>query len=108
MPRRIFTQLLLRAAAAPADGDLATSETALYLDTTAGAPKVMAKGKDSAGTVYSRDLTLGAGLATSGKGWVNHGSTAGTARPTGYASVEWYGSVQPSNAQVGDTWVDTA
>lgn len=107
MARRFFTQLLLRAAAAPADGDLATSETAVYLDTTAGAPKVMAKGKDSAGTVYSRELSAGDKLAASGKGYVNHGATAGTARPAGYASVEWYGSVQPTNAAVGDTWVDT-
>jgi hypothetical protein len=47
-------------------------------------------------------------ITASGKGFVNHGSTAGTARPSGYASVEWYGSVTPSNAITGDTWVDTA
>jgi hypothetical protein len=28
---------------------------------------------------------------------VNHGSTASTSRPTGYAGVIWYGSVQPTN-----------
>lgn len=44
--------------------------------------------------------------SASGKGFVNHGSTAGTARPTGYASVEWYGTVQPTNMAVGDTWID--
>ncbi len=43
----------------------------------------------------------------SGKGYVNHGATAGTARPTGYASVEWVGSVSPTNAVDGDTWVNT-
>lgn len=43
----------------------------------------------------------------SGMGFVNHGATAGTARPTGYASVTWYGSVQPTNMAVGDIWVDT-
>ncbi len=41
------------------------------------------------------------------KGFVNHGSTAGTARPVGYPSVEWYGSVQPTNMASGDTWWDT-
>ena len=44
----------------------------------------------------------------SGKGFVNHGATAGTARPAGYASVEWVGSVEPTNAIDGDTWIDTA
>ena len=42
------------------------------------------------------------------KGYVSHGSTASTPRPSGYTSVEWHGSVQPSNAVAGDTWVDTA
>lgn len=45
--------------------------------------------------------------AASGKGYVNHGATAGTARPTGYASVEWVGSVEPTNASNGDTWINT-
>jgi hypothetical protein len=45
-------------------------------------------------------------LDVSGKGWVNHGSTAGTARPSGYASVEWYGTATPSNMITGDTWID--
>jgi hypothetical protein len=42
------------------------------------------------------------------KGFINHGSTAGTTRPSGYASVEWHGTVEPSNAITGDTWVDTS
>lgn len=42
------------------------------------------------------------------KGFVNHGAVAGTARPSGFASIEWYGSVAPSNAINGDTWVDTS
>jgi hypothetical protein len=45
-------------------------------------------------------------LDVSGKGYVNHGATAGTARPSGYASVEWHGSVEPTNWVDGDTWVD--
>jgi hypothetical protein len=47
-------------------------------------------------------------LSGNGKGYVNHGSTAGTARPSGFASVEWYGSVEPSNMANGDTWIDTS
>lgn len=41
------------------------------------------------------------------KGFVNHGSTASTPRPDGYASIEWYGSVEPNNMANGDTWVQT-
>lgn len=55
-------------------------------------------------TIFAHHITA---LGANGKGFVNHGSTAGTARPTGFASIEWYGSVQPSNAIAGDTWVDT-
>lgn len=47
-------------------------------------------------------------LLASGKGFVNHGAVAGTARPTGYASIEWFGSVEPTNAIDGDTWIDTS
>jgi hypothetical protein len=49
-----------------------------------------------------------ADIAANGKGYVSHGSTAGTARPSGFASVEWQGSVEPTNAINGDTWVDTS
>lgn len=47
-------------------------------------------------------------LTANGKGFVSHGATAGTARPSGFASIEWYGSVEPTNAVNGDTWVDTS
>lgn len=46
-------------------------------------------------------------VATS-KGYVNHGAVAGTVRPSGYPSVEWVGSVEPTNAIDGDTWIDTS
>ena len=45
---------------------------------------------------------------TNVKGHIAHGATASTARPTGFTSVEWVGSVEPTNAVNGDTWVDTA
>ena len=39
---------------------------------------------------------------------INHGSTASTARPTQIVAqpVEWIGSVAPTNAIDGDTWID--
>lgn len=45
-------------------------------------------------------------LATSGKGYVNHGEDAGKARPSGFASIEWHGSAEPENAVDGDTWIE--
>jgi hypothetical protein len=41
------------------------------------------------------------------KGFVNHGTDDTVVRPAGYASVEWYGSVEPTNMAVGDTWIKT-
>jgi hypothetical protein len=38
---------------------------------------------------------------------VEHGSTAGTARPEGALVVYWVGSVQPTNATNSDLWYDT-
>jgi hypothetical protein len=46
-------------------------------------------------------------LLTNGKGYVNHGGVAGTARPSEFASIEWHGTVEPTNAIDGDTWIDT-
>jgi hypothetical protein len=39
---------------------------------------------------------------------VVHGSTASTARPSGYTAVTWIGSVEPTNATNDDIWVSTA
>lgn len=50
-------------------------------------------------------LVTSSTISTSGKGFINHGSTAGTARPTGFASIEWFGSVEPTNMANGDTWI---
>lgn len=44
--------------AAPADADINTGELALWVDTTAGAAKLMIKAKDSAGTVKTGSVTL--------------------------------------------------
>lgn len=43
---------------------------------------------------------------TNVKGVVVHGSTASTARPSGFASVEWIGTVEPTNATNDDTWIN--
>lgn len=45
-------------------------------------------------------------LAATGKGFVKHGSDPNVARPKGYASIEWFGSVEPKNAINGDTWIE--
>lgn len=58
-------------------------------------------------TSLQTSLDAKANLATA-KGVVVHGATAGTSRPSGYASVEWIGSVEPTNATNDDTWVDTS
>jgi hypothetical protein len=39
-------------------------------------------------------------------GSINHGATAGTARPTGYYSITWIGTVEPTNATNNDIWID--
>lgn len=42
-------------------------------------------------------------------GVVVHGATASTARPSGWASIMWVGSVSPTNAAAGtDFWLDTS
>lgn len=45
-------------------------------------------------------------LSTNGKGYINHGATAGTARPSGFISIEWHGTIAPTNATTADTWID--
>lgn len=45
-------------------------------------------------------------LEANGKGYAPHGEEAAYARPEGFASVEWHGSVEPENAVEGDTWIE--
>jgi hypothetical protein len=51
---------------------------------------------------YVDDIKAGA------MGVVIHGATAGTARPSGFASITWIGSVEPTNATNNDVWINTA
>jgi len=43
---------------APADGDIGTSELAIWFDNTSGAAKIKFKGKDSGGTVRTGEVAL--------------------------------------------------
>lgn len=43
-------------------------------------------------------------LRTTGMVVVNHGSTAGTARPSGAAAVYWVGTVTPTNMTSADLY----
>lgn len=104
-------------------GTILTDTATIDFIYTDGTPSIAADVKDSSITAakvaadVATQAELDAGLAlktnettrsTSTKGFVNHGAVAGTARPTGYASIEWVGSVEPTNAIDGDTWVNTA
>lgn len=59
---------------------------------------------DPANPIVSSTTSLD--LSVAGKGFIAHGSTAGTTRPAGFASVEWFGTVEPLNWIDGDTWID--
>jgi hypothetical protein len=85
------------AADAPATYDSGTQT--IGVDVGTGATQAAAGDHEHSGTyVAVTDLTA------SGKGFIEHGSTAATARPTGYASVEWFGTIEPDNWIDGDTW----
>ena len=41
-------------------------------------------------------------------GSINHGEDADTERPTGYNSITWIGTVEPTNATNDDIWIDVS
>jgi hypothetical protein len=57
-------------------------------------------------TELNDGLALKANTANA-MGTVVHGSTAGTARPSGYHVITWIGSVEPTNSINNDIWYDT-
>jgi hypothetical protein len=57
-------------------------------------------------TALNDGLALKANTANA-MGTVVHGSTAGTARPSGYHVITWIGSVEPTNSINNDIWYDT-
>lgn len=91
MPKKSYVTFLIPEQSAP------STPPSGFLEPYVGTDKILYT-KDSGGDVKA----LSGGL-----GYVNHGSTAGTARPTGYDAVMWYGSVTPTNAIDGDIWIDT-
>lgn len=52
------------------------------------------------------DAGVDATISANTKGFVAHGANANVARPAGYGSIEWIGSVEPANAVDGDTWIE--
>ena len=57
-------------------------------------------------TSHTHEIT-GMSVKTETMGTVIHGAVAGTARPSGYAYVQWIGSVEPTNATNNDIWINT-
>lgn len=78
--------------------------------TAAGAFDLLPVGTDEEQLVADSAEATGLrwGVPTTAKGVIVHGAVAGTARPAGYTSVEWIGTVEPTNAVDNDTWIDTS
>lgn len=91
------------ASGAPATGTFAVGDFVIdqtgkiHVCTTAGSP----------GTWTAIGGSGGGGGTADTVGVVVHGATAGTARPSGFGSIQWIGSVEPTNAADNDTWIDT-
>lgn len=64
--------------------------------------QVVADDISTDGTVIADALSSAYGAV------VEHGSTAGTARPTTSLGVRWEGTVAPTNAINGDRWLNTS
>ena len=58
--------------------------------------------------VNMRGMAVTGASADFSVGAIVHGSTASTARPSGYVTVIWTGSVEPTNATDNDIWNETA
>lgn len=61
---------------------------------------------DAKGRITAMSSTAVA-IGSNTVGRVDHGAVNSVARPTGYYSIEWVGSVAPLNATDTDTWIDT-
>src|SRR5690606_15987393 len=85
------------------DGVTSPIQTQLDAKTTSS-DTAYADSWDGVTTVAPSKNAVYDALNTNGVGFVNHGATASTARPEGFAMVIWYGSVEPSNMVAGDIW----
>lgn len=86
-----------------------SSTSTLTNKTISGASNTLSNIPQSAVTSLTTDLAAkqaASVISANGMGYVNHGSTASTARPTGFASITWRGTVAPTNATSADFWVD--
>lgn len=89
-------------------GTVATESGASTLDDLTDVDTAATPPSDQTTLVYDAGSSLWKpGQPNKTKGFVNHGADPNVARPTGYTSVEWYGSIEPVNALATDTWIDT-
>lgn len=89
----------------PSDADL----TAIAALATTAFGRSLLTQADAAATRGTIGAASEATRNASGAGVVVHGAVAGTARPAGYASVIWLGSVDPTNSDdLLDIWIDTS
>lgn len=77
-----------------------------WIDT--GQYRLLVEGEDLEPFVEYWSSVPGDNLVAYAKGQIVHGTDAGTARPSGFASIEWVGAVPPVNAQIQDTWINTS
>lgn len=108
---------LIAALAAKLSATVLTAKGSLLAATTGGTPTERTVGAD--GTILTADSSNATGLSWGAVPAVkaaavaacvyNTGTTSYPTRPTGYASVQFVGPVNPSAFMVdGDTWVNTA
>ncbi len=94
--------------------DLANVATTGSYNDLQNIPNTFSPAPHSHDSVYVKPADLGTAAtasiesfapATYAKGVVMHDDDADAARPSGYASIEWIGTVEPTNMENGDTWL---
>ena len=86
----------------------ATAAHAASAISYAGGTGISATDVEAAIDELATEKTDASLITANGMGVVHHGSTAGTARPSGFAAITWIGTVAPTNANTSlDVWIDT-